>query len=197
MCQGPSLKNGRSQSCGCLARELSRKRARNGNRRVDIAGRRFGMLVAIRPVGSKSNIGVQWLCRCDCGNNTIVPTNQLNSGNTRSCGCMRDSLISQVNKSHGKSHKSRLYNVWVGMRQRCNDKNHKSYHNYGGRGISVCDEWSDFSCFEKWSLENGYDETANYGDCTLDRIDVDGNYAPSNCRWADAKVQAANRRKHK
>ena len=108
---------------------------------------------------------------------------------------MRDEKIAEVSKKHGKSRKSRLYNVWVGMRQRCNDKNHKSYKNYGGRGIRVCEEWDDFESFEAWALDNGYDKDAPYGECTLDRIDVNGNYEPSNCRWVDAATQARNKRK--
>lgn len=81
------------------------------------------------------------------------------------------------------------------MRQRCNDPAHKSYHNYGGRGITVCSEWDDYAAFERWAFDNGYDPSAPYGACTLDRIDVNGNYEPGNCRWVDAKEQAKNKRK--
>ena len=80
------------------------------------------------------------------------------------------------------------------MRQRCNDPNHKSYANYGGRGIKVCDEWNDFTVFEKWAVANGYDEDAPYGECTIDRVDVDSNYQPDNCRWVDLSTQANNKR---
>ena len=124
----------------------------------------------------------------------------LNSGKTKSCGCLRDDMIAEVNKKHGKAgvgKKSRLYNVWVGMRQRCNDKNHTSYHNYGGRGISVCPEWDDFETFESWALVNGYDPDAEYGKCTLDRIDVNGNYEPGNCRWISMSEQNKNKQHSK
>jgi hypothetical protein len=83
------------------------------------------------------------------------------------------------------------------MRQRCNDKNHTSYHNYGGRGISVCPEWDDFEAFESWALVNGYDPDAEYGKCTLDRIDVNGNYEPGNCRWISMSEQNKNKQHSK
>ena len=97
-------------------------------------------------------------------------------------------------KTHGES-KTRLYRVWKGMRERCQNPNHESYHNYGGRGISVCEEWEkDFLAFKSWAIENGYDENAKTGECTLDRIDVDGNYCPNNCRFISASEQAKNKR---
>ncbi len=195
LCQAGALKNGRAKSCGCLRNEIIKQpRGPNHERQIDITWQRFGKLTAIKPVGKSGHNGILWECRCDCGNIINRDCADLRSGNVKSCGCFRNEKISAVNRKHGESHKSRLYSVWVGMRQRCNDPNHKSYHNYGGRGISVCEEWNDFAIFKRWALENGYDADAKYGECTLDRIDVDGNYKPSNCRWVDSKTQAKNKR---
>ena len=89
---------------------------------------------------------------------------------------------------------SRLYNVWKNMKVRCNNPHYKEYKYYGGRGITVCEEWNDFNEFQKWAYSNGYDEKAKRGECTLDRISTDKGYSPSNCRWVNMKVQCSNRR---
>lgn len=195
LAQSGNLRHGKTKSCGCLQRKQASERMRKQNyNAIDISGQKFGRLTAIRPVERRSNYGVIWLCACDCGEKTTVPTKMLRSGNTRSCGCIKKEKISRVNYIHGKAHNSRLYNIWVGMRQRCLDPNHKSYKNYGGRGISICNEWNNFEAFEQWALKRGYDAQAAYGQCTIDRIDVDGNYDPDNCRWVDSKIQANNKR---
>lgn len=134
-----------------------------------------------------------WVCECDCGNTISVPGILLTTGGTQSCGCLQREILVKRNSTHGES-KTRLYRVWKGMHSRCNNPHHKSYKNYGGRGIKVCREWSDFACFEQWAKDSGYDEDAAYGDCTLDRLDVDADYSPQNCRWADAETQANNTR---
>lgn len=153
----------------------------------DFTGMRFGRLVVIKQLGRNAHHDMVYLCQCDCGNTTAVIASSLNSGNTRSCGFLHGEF-------HGCSD-DRLYSVWQTMKARCRNKNSDKYKDYGGRGIRVCDEWvHSFSAFRDWALENGYDYDAPYGQCTLDRIDVDGDYCPDNCRWADAITQASNKR---
>ena len=131
-----------------------------------------------------------WLCTCECGTTRFVKSGDLKNGTSKSCGCIA------VDKHfvHGGWH-SRLYNVWNNMKKRCYNENDISYRYYGKRGIAVCPEWrNSFESFREWAIANGYDETAVRGECTIDRIDVNGNYEPSNCRWVDMKVQSKNKR---
>lgn len=173
------LRSGATISCGCA----------NGRwRHFDLTGDRYGMLTVVG-MDTKTTKGGErfWICRCDCGNTTSVRTGSLRSGNTKSCGCME-------RMKHGGSH-SRLYGVWESMKRRCNNPNCDHYESYGGRGIKVCEEWNEsFYAFQQWAESSGYDPDAPHGECTLDRIDNNGNYGPSNCHWVDMKTQAGNRR---
>lgn len=179
-----SLVDGDVKSCGCLHAH-------------DLTNRKLGRLTVLEMVGISESRRNLWLCQCDCGNRAVVPATSLVSGHTQSCGCLMRETVSRQFTTHGESN-SRLYTVWSGMINRCESPRHNAYKHYGGRGIKLCDEWrNSYEAFRDWAYANGYDENAEYGDCTIDRIDVNGNYEPSNCRWVDAKTQAKNQRPRK
>ena len=156
---------------------------------MDLTGKRFGRWTAIKKDPENNR---KWICKCDCGNIKSVFVTNLTSGKTLSCGCKIREVTTERNTSHGKT-KTRLYTVWQNMIRRCRDPKNNRYMNYGGRGIKVCDAWNDFQTFYEWAMQNGYDETAEYGKCTIDRIDVNKGYEPSNCTWTDIKHQCNNR----
>lgn len=161
----------------------------------DLSDRQFERLNVIKRVGTKSNSPL-WLCKCECGNIAEVTSRSLNSGNTKSCGCIHKERLVKRNRNNSKhgDADSRLYGVWHGIKQRCYDPTRKDYPRYGGRGITVCNEWIDnYAAFQQWALKSGYDYHASYMKCTLDRIDTNGPYAPWNCRWIDMKAQSQNR----
>lgn len=159
----------------------------------DLTGQRFGRLVVIKRFGISPKGEATWECLCDCGKTIISPSYNLRSGNTNSCGCLNSDEIRKRSTIHNLS-SSRLYVVWTAMKQRCCNSKCLRYHQYGGRGISICDEWlHDFQAFYDWAMANGYDENAPYGQCTIDRINNDKGYSPDNCRWVDQKVQRNNR----
>ena len=155
--------------------------------RNDIQGRRFGRLVVLTLDHVADNGDACWLCECDCGRLTIVRRYNLLKGSVQSCGC----YAKEKATTHGRTN-TRLHNIWTTMLQRCANPNHKSYLNYGGRGVFVCDEWHNFEEFYNWSISNGYED-----DLTIDRIDTDDGYYPENCRWVDQYVQQNNRRNNR
>ena len=157
-------------------------------------GRKYGHLTIKKYANGYFN------CVCDCGRKTRVQPTHLIEGKTKTCaeqGCeFRYRVLSEKSITHGQSH-TRLYKVWQGMISRCTNSNMDNYADYGGRGIRVCPEWNDFVPFYEWAMKSGFDESKSGFECSIDRIDVNGNYEPSNCRWADAKVQRYNQRPHK
>lgn len=167
-----------------------------GRPMLDITGRRFFRLVAIERDESKNDgRHIFWKCKCDCGNEIVVRKDSLLSGHAKSCGCyLAERYIDGHLKTHGMSD-SRLYKTWISMRRRCYANSDSSYQAYGGRGITICEEWkNNFQAFADWAYANGYNENKNRRYQSIDRIDVNGNYCPDNCRWADCETQNYNKR---
>ena len=155
---------------------------------IDMTGKRYGMLTVIRYAGHNKNGNRVWECKCDCGTIKMIEGSPLRKGITVSCGCYHKRDITERETIHGMSD-TRLHNIWNHMKQRCSNKNNTAYKYYGGRGITVCNEWSnDFMSFYSWAMQNGYTE-----ELTIDRIDTNKGYDPSNCRWVSRKVQMNNR----
>ena len=159
---------------------------------IDLTGQRFGRLTVVKKTGKSVSRDSLWLCRCECGNTHTVRAPDLKSGKTRSCGCLHKEQLSQRSRTHGER-RSKLYIIWGGMKQRCYQEKSISFPYYGGRGISVCEEWrNSFQAFREWSLNNGYEEGLS-----IDRINVNGNYEPSNCRWVLKTEQSKNRQSNR
>ncbi len=161
----------------------------------DLKNVRFSRLVANKCIGVAPSRKMLWECLCDCGKIVVTESSSLINGNTKSCGCLqkevaRESLLATT-KTHGDTVKgvtTSEYRAWQSMRQRCMNPNQHSFRLWGGRGITICDRWSDFSNFLS---DMGRKPSPRH---SIDRINNDGNYEPSNCRWATQKEQIANRR---
>jgi len=157
---------------------------------MDLTGHKYNKLTVIKLHhktqkytidGKKKGHQYFWLCKCDCGNETIIPTSNLRKGLIKSCGCLK--------YTHHLSN-TRLYRIYIGMKTRCYNSKSLSYKDYGGRGITICQEWlDDFMNFYNWAKDNGYSDNLS-----IDRINVNGNYEPSNCRWATQEEQSNNTR---
>lgn len=171
-----NLNNGFTKSCGCKRTNVFK----------DLTGKQFGFLTAVEYVQAKKP--PKWLCRCICGKEIVVITDNLTRGHTKSCGCKKGKMITNSKMRHGQAD-SKAYNAWRHIKGRCLNPKDKRYEYYGGRGIKVCDRWLE--TFENFYFDMGDPPTPQH---SIDRINVDGDYEPSNCRWATVKEQMNNTR---
>ena len=152
---------------------------------IDKTGQYFDRLLVIRRAPNSKSNNTRWICQCDCGNYVVVYSSRLVKRRIMSCGCHKEEYYYEPNYSDTK-----LYRIWDALKSRCCNPNVKEFNDYGGRGITVCDEWRNSSlAFRKWALANGYQEGLQ-----IDRIDNDKGYSPSNCRWVTRKEQNRNKR---
>lgn len=169
------------------------------SRLIDLTGKRFGRLIALnyKGLGHGSTKHGKWKCRCDCGSTVLVAGIKLRNGHTKSCGCLHSETCRENgkrNRKHGKRTTS-LYTIWHGLVERCTNQNYHHFNDYGGRGITVCPEWKQFENFFNWNTSLGKDGYRK--GLSIDRIDNNKGYFPSNCRWTTAVVQQRNKRNNK
>ena len=153
----------------------------------DLTGQKFGRLFVLSRVWRLNSRAAHWLCKCECGNLTVVRGDGLTTGHVKSCGCLNYEREGPK-PTHGMS-ESRIYRIWGGIKIRCQNPNSPIYKHYGGRGITVCEEWLKFEPFYEWAMSHGYSD-----DLEIDRINNNGNYEPDNCRWLTHKENCNNRR---
>lgn len=164
------LKRGAVKSCGCHKRAMAR------NRLINLKGRRFGRLTVVERAPNRGDKSM-WLCKCDCGKSKVVAGYNLKAGKSKSCGCLSSEVTTRRNTKHGNAD-SPLYHIWSGIKRRTSSPK-PQYYKYSGRGIKVCEEWkNDPQSFIDWAMANGWRKGLE-----IDRIDVDGDYCPENCRF--------------
>lgn len=160
-----------------------------GRKVIDMTGYETGRIKVVKQAGKNKNGNILWRYECSCGGGGIATADAIRR--MKSCGCIRKEngkeIFHNYNITHGES-RTRIYIIWANMINRTSNKKNKSYKNYGGRGITVCEEWKDYLTFKKWAFENGYSDTL-----TIDRIENDKGYYPGNCRWADKETQNNNK----
>lgn len=165
-----------------------KQRKPSSNRKIMVSeGDVYGILIVIEETARRKSQRMV-ICICRCGNKTTVKLDYLRNGHTKSCGCLKKIKTTEAKYKHGESG-TRLHRIWSGMKTRCNNKNRDDYYNYGGRGIKYCAEWEVYENFRDWAVNNGYKARL-----TLDRINVDGDYEPNNCKWSTITEQARNKR---
>lgn len=171
----------------CFKNHISFLDFMKNNQIIDETGKKYGHLTVLKRVKNDKYNRACWLCKCDCGNEIVVEGAQLRNGHYISCGCEKNKKIKELSRTHGLSNTS-TYQSWLGMKSRCYNKKNPRYKHYGGRGIVVCEQWKNN--FQQFVNDMGEKPNSSY---SIDRIDVDGNYEPYNCRWATSIQQANNK----